>query len=127
MPTILALFQENYTKGEVLVSSYDSFKQVAERIPSKCSLSNIWHTENRLGQAFVWLLKLVKVSKKKKKIQILFWVSTFRIRILPFPDNQDNRPHPEFVPSKNVTKRFKKPLLQILYVDCVSSFWIQSL
>ena len=45
MPAILALFQENYTKGEVLVVSYESFQQVAERFPSMCSLSNIWHTE----------------------------------------------------------------------------------
>jgi hypothetical protein len=52
-PVILSLFQANYSKGEVVVVTLDSFKQVALALPNQLALSNIWHTEkyqNDLGR-----------------------------------------------------------------------------
>ena len=52
-PAIDALFQTNYSKGEVLLVTLSSFQQVAKDFPYPLSLSNIWHTDkpnNDLGR-----------------------------------------------------------------------------
>ena len=52
-PAILALFQTNYVKGEVLLVTKDSFVSTSLRSGFAASLSNIWHTEkfmNDLGR-----------------------------------------------------------------------------